>query len=76
VWEFILGVGLRELVAPSDIEKRVFALFTSLASEDSGSLRASLAAYADLLGRRFVSGDDLTGSRTRGKQRGVREARG
>ena len=32
-----------------------FSLFTSLGSEDSASLRASLAAYADLLGGRFVS---------------------
>jgi len=30
-------------------------LFTSLGSEDFASLRASLAAYADLLGSPFVS---------------------
>jgi hypothetical protein len=30
-------------------------LFTPLGSEDSASLRASLAAYADLLGGVFVS---------------------
>jgi len=35
-------------------------LLTPLGSEDSGSLRASLAAYADLQRGAFVSEDALT----------------
>jgi hypothetical protein len=51
---------------------RAFSMFTPLGSEDSASLRASLAAYADLLGKRLDIGDALTGCRARGEQRGSR----
>jgi len=40
----------------------VHSLFTSLASEDSGSLRASLAACADLHREEFVSEGGLASS--------------